>query len=183
MGVGCGDSEEADTGPAQTQRETQAKADAKTESHNAEVAKEYERRQQAGAPSGEEREAGQAAADFYAVLAEDDANPNRTAIDSVAFCELMSKEAQAETVHYARVSSGTARQWDCEAAIELLVVRAKRAGDFKGLQTAEVIAVNAQGDRATASVRFGKGPLTSIPMVLESGEWKLGAAPAISDPP
>ena len=44
-------------------------------------------------------------------------------------------------------------------------------------RNAKIGAVNAEGDRATATVRFGKGaPLTSIPLVKEDGEWKLGSS-------
>jgi len=37
-----------------------------------------------------------------------------------------------------------------------------------------VIGVNAEGDRATGWMRFGKGSVTSMPLVREAGEWKLG---------
>ncbi|HSK49735.1 MAG TPA: hypothetical protein VK889_04480 [Solirubrobacterales bacterium] len=165
--------------------------------HNAAVRKEYRQRRAAEATTAEEREVEaevkQTATDFYAALGEDEAvdgeaaggeaaeNPNLSAIDSASFCELMSEEAIAQTIHYAKVSSGIQQAWDCEAAVDLLVIRSKRAGGFGESQKAEVIAVNAEGERATATVRFGpKGAVTSIPMVKEDGEWKL--APAAVSP-
>jgi hypothetical protein len=139
--------------------------------------REYRERQAAAEPSPEEVEAKQTASGFYEILATDKGGANRTTIDSVSFCELMSEEAVAQTVHYAKVSSGIAQEWDCQSAIELLVIRSKRTGGFKGIENAEVIGVNAQGDRATATVRFGEGPATSISLVKEDGEWKLGSSP------
>lgn len=94
----------------------------------------------------------------------------------------MSEEAQAQTIHYAKVSSGIEQKWDCEAAVELLVIRSKRTGAFKGAQKAEVIGVNAQGERATATIRFGNGPATALPLVKEDGEWKLAAGSVPSAP-
>lgn len=149
------------------------------EANNEAVREQYEERRAAEAPSPEELAAEQSAASFYAILAEDEAakNPNRAAIDSASFCELMSAQAVAQTIRYARVSSGVAQRWDCEAAVELLVTRAKKAGGFQGVQKAEVLGVNAQGGKATATVRFADGPATSLPMVREGGEWKLAATP------
>lgn len=88
----------------------------------------------------------------------------------------MSEQAKAQTVRYAEVSSGIDQEWDCESAVELLVIRSKRAGGFEQNGQAEVIAVNAKGDKATATVRFGDGAVTSLPLVKEDGEWKLGTS-------
>lgn len=140
---------------------------------------EYEERMQAEAPTREEQEAKDQVQGFYDVLAKDEAkSPNETSVDSKAFCELMSVEAQAQTVEYAKRSSGIAKQWDCENAVELLVLRSKRFGAFKQTRQSEVLGVNAEGDRATATVRFGRGAATSISLVREDGEWKLAASPA-----
>ena len=39
--------------------------------------------------------------------------------------------------------------------------------------------MNVDGDRATASVRFGgKGPISTVALVKEDGEWKLAASPS-----
>jgi hypothetical protein len=142
------------------------------------VREEYQQRRQAEAPTSEEDEAKRAAADFYTVLGEDKAakDPNRTTIDTRSFCDLMSEEAIAQTIHYAKVSSGIQKQWDCESAVELLVIRSKRTGGFRGAQQARVIGVNTEGDTATATVQFGNGPATAIPLVRENGEWKLAAS-------
>lgn len=90
----------------------------------------------------------------------------------------MSKQAREQTIAYAEQESGVKRQWSCEKAIELLIRLSKRAGGFKDVRRAKVLGVNAVGDRATASIRFGKGPVTSIPLVKEDGKWKLAASPA-----
>lgn len=128
--------------------------------------------------SEEEREAGKAVASFYEILGSDSAQrDDRTAIDSAAFCELMSEEAREQTVRYAKASSGIAREWDCEAAVELLVLRSKGRG-FEGASRVEVVGVNAEGDRATASVRFGGGPIATLPLVREDDGWKIAASPA-----
>jgi ATPase subunit of ABC transporter with duplicated ATPase domains len=181
IGAGCGGGEDSSSTSAaevrQAQVEAQAEASAEVKAHNEEVREEYQERRQTEAPSPEETEAEQAAADFYEVLGEDKAakDPNRTTIDTTSFCELMSEEAIAQTIHYAKVSSGIQKQWDCESAVELLVIRSKRTGGFRGAQQAKVIGVNTQGDTATATVQFGSGPATAIPLVKENGEWKLAA--------
>jgi hypothetical protein len=174
----CG-GDDSDTTPAEAQRQAQAEAKAEAEARNAEVLEEFEQRKQAEAPSEEEQEAGQSATRFYEVLGADKGGKNRTTIDSASFCDLMSAEAREQTVKYAEVSSGIDQEWDCESAVELLVLRSKRTGGFKGARNAEVIGVNVQGDRATATVRFGKGPATSISLVREDGEWKLGSTPGV----
>lgn len=97
-------------------------------------------------------------------------------IDAAAFCDLMSREAVEQTIEYARRSSGIDREWDCESAVEILVLRSKRAGGLEQAQRARVVGVNIEGDRATATIRVGRGPLSTVPMVREDGEWKLGEA-------
>jgi hypothetical protein len=155
----------------------QLQASAEVKARNKAVREEYQERHQAEAPTSEEAEAKGVASSFYAIIDQDEAadNPNKTEIDTASFCELMSEEAVAQTIHYAKVSSGVAKQWDCESAVELLVIRSKRTGGFEGAQKAEVLGVNAQGNQATATVRFGDGPATSLPLVREDGEWKLAA--------
>lgn len=93
-------------------------------------------------------------------------------------CDLMSEEARRQAIEYARRSSGRRAKWDCELAIGLLIGRSQRVGGFGRTVKAEIVGVNAVGDRATATIRFGKGPLKSIPLVREDGEWKLGTSPA-----
>ncbi|MEX0973685.1 MAG: hypothetical protein WDZ46_10580 [Solirubrobacterales bacterium] len=183
LAAGCGGGEDSGDGSssAAEARVQQAEADAAVRERNEEVREEFRRRQQAAAPTEEEQEAKRATTSFYAILDEDEGGKNRTTIDSAAFCELMSEPAREQTVAYARQASGEAKDWDCEQAIELLVLRSKQTGGFESAQQAEVIGVNAEGDRATASVRFGKGPVTSIALVKEDGEWKLGASPAGGD--
>jgi hypothetical protein len=177
IGAGCGGGDEAaSTAPGAV---GQAEANAEVKAHNEEVRKEYKQRRKVEAPTSEEREAKQSVADFYAILGEDKAgdNPDKTAIDSTSFCDLMSEGAIEETIHYAKDLSGTERKFDCEGAVDLLVVRSKREGGLKAGREAKVIGVNAEGDQATATVQFGDGPATSIPLVKEDGEWKLAASP------
>ncbi len=175
----CGDEDSGSTS-AELPREAEAKAQAKAKAHNAEVMKEYRERRAAGRPTEEEVEARQSASDFYTILSQDSGAANRTTIDSESFCELMSEPAQAQTVHYAKVSSGIQQQWDCESAVDFLLIRSKRIGGLEGVKGAKVIGVNVQGERATATVRFANGPATSIPLVKEDGDWKLAASPAPS---
>ena len=69
--------------------------------------------------------------------------------------------------------------WTCEKATGLLLRRARQSGGLKRSLRARVVGVNVEGDRATASVRFGgKGPISSVPLVKEDGEWKLAASPS-----
>jgi hypothetical protein len=96
-------------------------------------------------------------------------------------CDLMSEKAQQQTITYAKRSAGLADvKWTCEKATGLLLRRASQVkGALKRTLRAEVVGVNAEGGRATATVRFGKGSTTvSIPLVKEDGKWKLGATPS-----
>ncbi|MEX2447899.1 MAG: hypothetical protein WD404_04045 [Solirubrobacterales bacterium] len=154
----------------------QAEADAEVRERNERVREEFRERQAAAAPSEEEQEAKRTATGFYEILGEERGGGEETTFDSAAFCELMSEQAREETVAFAKQASGEDKDWDCEAAIELLVLRAKQTGGFKAARQAKVLGVNAEGDRATATVRFGKGPATSISLVKEDGEWKLGSS-------
>jgi hypothetical protein len=143
------------------------------------VRKEAAQREQAEAPTPEEKEAKQAASKYYAILGKEKAqgNPNKTTIDSASFCDLLSAEAQAQTIHYAKVTARNGQKWDCESAIDLLAIRSKRNGGFKAIEGAKVIGINVQGDRATATVRFANRPAVSLPLVKENGEWKLASTP------
>lgn len=125
----------------------------------------------------EEQEARRTAESLYALLAGEQGDKDSTNLDSAAFCELMSERAERQTVRYAKRSSGIARRWNCESAVEHLVLRSKRTGGLKRTRKAQVVGVNAEGERATASVRLGKR-ITSIPLVREDGEWRLAASPA-----
>lgn len=91
-------------------------------------------------------------------------------------CDLMSEDAKRQTIVYAKRSSGLADvEWTCENATGLLLRRARAAGALKRTIGAKVVGVNVDGDRATASVRFGRR-LTSIPLVKEGGKWRLAAS-------
>ena len=170
----CGDEEPGSPGaggsaPAEQAQRSEA---------NAEALREYRERQEAAKPTEEEVAAQETATEFYEILGEDSGGAGETMIDSAAFCDLMSEASRSQTIRYARQASGEAREWDCESAIELLVLRSKQTGAFRRVRRARVIGVNAEGDRATASVRFGNGPVTTIPLVKEDSKWKLAASPA-----
>lgn len=92
-------------------------------------------------------------------------------------CDLMSQKAQQATIAYAKGSAGlTGIKWTCQKATALLLRRTRQAGKLKRMLLPELIGVNASRSRATATVRFGgrKGHLTTIPLVREDGQWKLG---------
>lgn len=95
-------------------------------------------------------------------------------------CDLMSEQAKQQTIVYAKRSAGLGDvEWTCENATALLLRRARQTGGIKRSLRAEIVGVNVEGDRATASIRFGgKGPITAIPMVKENGSWKLAASPS-----
>jgi hypothetical protein len=95
-------------------------------------------------------------------------------------CDLMSEEAKRQTIVYAKRSAGLADvEWTCEKATGLLLRRASQTGGLKRSLRAKIVGVNVEGDRATASVRFGgKGPISTVPLVKEDGEWKLAASPS-----
>lgn len=171
----CG-GDESSSDAAAERREAEARAEAALEARNAEVAREYRERRAVERPSEEELKAKGAAAAFYEILAREKGGANRATIDSEAFCDLMSEQAAAETARYVRVSSGLQQEWDCESAVDFLVIRAKRAGSFGDVRNATVIGVNARGERASASVRFGDGTVAAVALVREGGEWKLAAS-------
>lgn len=99
-------------------------------------------------------------------------------LDAGGFCDLMTPKAQRQTTRYAEVSSGVAKDWNCELAVEQLVDRSKRTGGFKRVRNVEVLGVNIEGDRATATIRFGDGPATSLPLSRHGGAWKLDGTPS-----
>lgn len=125
-------------------------------------------------------EAGVATADVPArdTLEKAEGNESLTKV-----CDLMSKEAQKQSIVYVKRSSGIADvEWTCEKATALLLRRSGQNGGLEKSLRAEVVGVNAEGDRATASIRFGgKGPISTVGLVKEDGRWKLAATPSASD--
>jgi hypothetical protein len=111
--------------------------------------------------------------------------PSREMLDAakdnealVGLCDLMSEKAKRQTVVYAQRSSGlTEVEWTCESATGLLLRRASNARSLKRTLGAEVVGVNVQGDRATASVRVGR-KISSVALIKEDGAWKLDASPS-----
>jgi hypothetical protein len=46
----------------------------------------------------------------------------------------------------------------------------------------KVVGVNVDGDRGTATLSHGKGvPLSTVSLIKEDGEWKLGGSPVKGD--
>jgi hypothetical protein len=172
-----GDGRDGGDGASVSERALRAEAErraAETKAQGEEVVKEYRERKAASAPTEEEEEAEETTTRFYEILGEDEAaGKGHTTIDAAAFCDLMSEKAQAQTIDYARVSSAVARKWDCETAVEQLVLRSKGTGGFRQASRAEVLGVNTEGGRGTATIRFGGGAVTSVPLVREGDEWKL----------
>jgi hypothetical protein len=96
-------------------------------------------------------------------------------------CDSMSSAARRETIRYSRQAAGLDDlEWTCEKAVALLIRRSNRDPSFpKRMARARVVAMNVEGDRATATVDFGgRSPLTTVALVREDGEWKLGSTPA-----
>jgi len=133
--------------------------------------------------AGDREQAGKAATavdDVYATIRSLDLPRGRSLIagGGGALCDLMTEEARKEAIDYVRRSSGRQQEWTCESAVGLLVGRAQRVGKLKRTRQARVVGVNVEGDRATASVEFGKGRgITPIPLVKEEGQWKIGSSP------
>lgn len=97
----------------------------------------------------------------------------------VGFCRSMSEGAKREAISYAKQSSGLADAgWTCPKALALLLRRNQADGNLNRSLKAKVVSVNAEGNRATATIQFGgRGPLSTVPMVREDGDWKLAASP------
>lgn len=94
-------------------------------------------------------------------------------------CRLMSEEAKRQSIDYVRRGAGLADvDWTCKKATGLMLRRTRQHGGLERTLRAEVVGVNAQGDRATATVRFGdeRHALSTIPLVKENGQWKLGSS-------
>lgn len=176
--IACGAEEEVSVStPSAANR---VRASALIEAQNEKVRAEYDVRKQAQVPTADEQAATRDLEDFYEILGmgRDTTRASRSvAVYSQPLCALMSEDARELTIDYARRSSGLVKEWDCEGAVDLLVLRSERFGGLKRAKQAEVIGVNAEGDRAMATIRFGGGALTSVPMVREGGEWKLAASP------
>lgn len=167
--------------PAERRSETNEdqSASERQGSQRARAERRRERRRQAREPAlgPEEREAAEPVERLYDIVGDDSDDPDSTEIDSSAFCDLLSEKAKRQTIEYVERSSGIERDWNCRSAVEQLVIRSKRSGNGGPPPTPEVVGVNIEGDRATASIRYGRGPITSVSLVREDGAWKLGEPP------
>jgi len=128
-------------------------------------------------PGSVEEAAYRPAEDVYEAIA--DVGVDRGHATAQTLCGLMTDDAIEQTRRYARVASGQGDiDWNCENSVRLLVLRAQRTASFDETLAAEIVGVNVEGDRATASVRFGAhGRVGSLGLVREDGEWKLAATP------
>lgn len=107
-----------------------------------------------------------------------DSLSNLRDVDEASICDLMSESARRETRRYVTETANRGPGWTCEEAVDILVERSKLARGFRRVRKAEVVGVNIEGDRATATVSFGKGgALSPVSLVKEDGEWKLGSSP------
>jgi hypothetical protein len=103
-------------------------------------------------------------------------------ISADTLCSVMSRDARRETRQYVNQTVRRGTRYTCEEAIGVLVDRSKGTKGFRGVADARVVAVNVEGDRATATVQFGKGgDEKPIGLVKEDGAWKLAALPAEGD--
>jgi hypothetical protein len=99
--------------------------------------------------------------------------------DAAGICDLMSERARKQTAHYVEVASGVKKDWTCAKGVEYLSARVERRGDLGRIRQTEVVGVNVEGDRASASVRFGDdGPITTLPLMRERGSWRLDMRPS-----
>lgn len=193
--TGCGDSDESDDSANAT---TQTAPPATGDRGGAPSGADNADRSLAITGGGEEGRAGAASVDdvyegFGAAVEAGVATTDVPAIKTLEaadgneslrkVCDLMSEEAKHQTVVYAERSAGIADvQWTCEKATGLLLRRASQSGGLEKSLRARVVGVNVEGDRATASVRFGgKGAIATIPLVKEDGAWKLAASPSAGD--
>lgn len=174
-------------------REASARERERIAEHNARVLEEYRDRQEAAEPTEEEVEARQAATEAYEQIESvagagfvDPSGDLRAGLQAAegdgrleALCDRLGEAAREQTVAYVRRSAGLADvEWTCEKAMALLIRRSNQASGSGRLRNVTVIGVNAVGDRATATVRVGRDArVSSIPLIRENGEWRLGSAP------
>lgn len=94
-------------------------------------------------------------------------------------CDILSNDARERTIAYARDLAGYVDfDWTCERAIALMVRNSRLNQGLKHTLSARVIGVNVVGDSAVATLSHGKGEaLTTVPLVYEDGEWRIGTAP------
>jgi hypothetical protein len=90
----------------------------------------------------------------------------------------MTTRAREQMVAYAADQTHVREGWTCESAARMLVDRSKRLGGFERTLAVEIVGVNVQGDRATASIRTGpRRAVSTISLAKEDGEWKLASTP------
>jgi hypothetical protein len=126
--------------------------------------------------AGERRAARAAVTAAYAIL--EGALGASEKLDAAGLCNLMATHARKEMIAYAADRTHVRDGWSCESATRLLVDRSKRVGGPARARGVEVVGINVQGNQATASVRLGKRrAISSIPLLKEGGQWKLGTTP------
>jgi hypothetical protein len=94
-------------------------------------------------------------------------------IDGQAMCDLMTEEAQKQTAHYGRTTSGRAEVKTCADGVAVIARRSMALGTFGKSLNAEVVDMNVEGDRATASVTYDGRSIATLSLVKEDGEWKI----------
>jgi hypothetical protein len=98
-------------------------------------------------------------------------------------CDAMSSAARDDAIEYARATARLGDiDWTCEKAVALLIRRTRVNRGIQRTLAARVVTVNVEGDQASATLSFGKGvPQSSVPLVKEDGEWKIGSLPGGSE--
>lgn len=90
-------------------------------------------------------------------------------------CDLLSDRAREQTTLYVRRTANRGEvDWTCEKAVAILIRRTREDRGLRRAQRARVVGMNVVGDRATATLSFGKGvPQSTVALVKEDGEWRL----------
>lgn len=95
--------------------------------------------------------------------------------DAEGVCDQLNEAAQEQVAKGGLPGSeGTT----CVEGFQAFFEAAEEAGGLDTPDNAEVVDVKVDGDRATATVKFGPGQRGKIPLVKVDGEWKLEAVGA-----
>lgn len=94
--------------------------------------------------------------------------------DAEGVCDQLNAAAQEQIAKGGLGSEGRT----CVEGFEGFFEASEEAGGLDAPRNAEVVDVEVDGDRATATVEFGPGQRGDIPLAKVEGEWKLEAVGA-----
>jgi hypothetical protein len=94
--------------------------------------------------------------------------------DAAKVCEQLNAAAQRQLAEGGLGS----KTGSCEESFQAFLDQAKKAGGLNLTLKAKVKSVEVTGDKAVATVTFGKGRNGEIPLEKVDGRWKLEAAGA-----